>query len=316
MIAAMSYPKELRARVVAAVAQGEFTIAQIARIFGVGLTFVKKMLQLERAGDDLEPRHGGGPQPILQEKELALLRAEVQRQPDVTLAELQQILVDKAAVQASLPTICRALQELNLARKKKQLIARERDDEQRAAFRELIAQFHPSQFIFIDEMGSNLAMTRLYGRAAPGERVIDEVPGDRGKNLSTIGAIDLNGWRTGLSVSGAVAGETMIFFVAEMLAPTLKPGEVVILDNCAVHKMEEIEEAIEARGALALFLSPYSPDFNPIENCWSKVKTILRGLKPRTLEELLDGLVKAFSSVTKQDILGWFNHCGYQAACT
>jgi len=165
-------------------------------------------------------------------------------------------------------------------------------------------------------MGSNIALTRLYGRAAPGARVVDQVPGARGGNLSTIGALSLTGLRTGLSVPGAIDGETMVFFVEEMLAPLLKRGDVVFLDNCPIHKVEELEEAIEARGAWAVFLPPYSPDLNPIENCWSKVKAILRSLKPRTLEELLDALVEAFSSITVQDILGWFRHCGYQGART
>ena len=173
-----------------------------------------------------------------------------------------------------------------------------------------------SQFVFVDEMGTHLALTRLYARAAPGERVSDQVPGDHKGNLSTIGAIGLKGMRTGLSVAGAIDGETMIFFVEEMLAPTLQRGDVVFFDNCQIHKAEEIEEAIEARGAWVIFLPPYSPDLNPIENCWSKVKGILRSLKPRTLEDLLDALVDAFSSITVQDILGWFHHCGYQGACT
>lgn len=170
------------------------------------------------------------------------------------------------------------------------------------------------KYIFIDEMGSNIAMTRLYGRAEAGERVLDKVPGDRGGNVSTIGAIALDGIRSGLSVPGPIDGDTMVFFVEELLAPTLNRGEIVIMDNCSIHKMEEIEEAIEARGAWVIFLPRYSPDLNPIENCWSKVKSILRSLKPRTMEELMDALAKAFSSVTLQNILGWFNHCGYKAA--
>lgn len=170
--------------------------------------------------------------------------------------------------------------------------------------------------MFVDEMGSHLAMTRLYARAAPGERVFDKVPADHKGNLSTIGAMGLTGLRTGLSVPGAIDGETMVFFVEEMLAPTLKRDEVVFFDNCQIHKADEIEAAIAARGAWAIFLPPYSPDFNPIENCWSKVKSMLRSLKPRTLEELLDALVEAFSSITLQDILGWFRHCGYRGART
>jgi transposase len=165
-------------------------------------------------------------------------------------------------------------------------------------------------------MGSNLAMTRRYGRAAPGVRVRDAVPGDRGGNVSTIGAIDLTGIRTGLSVPGAIDGATMLFFVEELLAPTLKRGEVVFLDNCPIHKQEEIEELIDARGAGVVFLPSYSPDLNPIELCWSKVKARLRALKPRTPATLLDALVEAFATVTGHDIQGWFQHCGYKIAPT
>ncbi len=165
-------------------------------------------------------------------------------------------------------------------------------------------------------MGSHLALTRRYARAAPGQRVWEAVPADHKGNLSTIGAVGLTGMRTALSVPGAIDSETMIFFVEEMLVPTLRRGDCVFFDNCQIHKAHEIEEALERCGAWALFLPPYSPDFNPIENCWSKVKSILRSLKPRTLEELLDALVEAFSSITKQDILGWFRHCGYRVART
>ena len=127
----------------------------------------------------------------------------------------------------------------------------------------------------------------------PGQRVLDQVPGDRGGNVSTIGAIGLDGIRTGLSVPGAIDGETMLFFVEELLVPTLKRGDIVVMDNNPIHKLDEIEDAIEAVGAWVLFLPTYSPDLNPIENCWSKVKSRLRSLKPRTLPDLLDALVRS-----------------------
>ena len=114
-----AYPKELRERVVAAAEQGEYTIAEIANTFSVGVTFVKKMLKLHREGEDLAPRHGGGPVRLLGKKELELLRNEIKEHADATLEELQKMLADKAQVTASLPTICRALQQLNLPRKKK-----------------------------------------------------------------------------------------------------------------------------------------------------------------------------------------------------
>jgi transposase len=163
-------------------------------------------------------------------------------------------------------------------------------------------------------MGCNVAMTRRYGRAAPAKRVRDAVPGDRGGNGSTIGALDLRGFRTGLSVPGTIDGETLVFFIEERLAPTLKRGDLVFLDNCPIHEMEEIEDLIEARGAGVLFLPWYSPDLNPIEHGWAKVKTRLRALKPRTLEAVRTALVDAFATVTAHDIRGWFRHCGYRVA--
>ena len=165
-------------------------------------------------------------------------------------------------------------------------------------------------------MGSNLGLTRLYGRAAPGQRVLDQVPGDPGGNVSTIGAMGLKGIRTGLSVPGAIDGETMLFFVEDLLVPTLNRGDIVVMDNNPIHKLDEIEDAIEAAGAWVLFLPPYSPDLNPIELCWSKVKSRLRSLTPRTLPDLLDALGHASASLTQPDMLHWFQHCGYQVAST
>lgn len=134
--------------------------------------------------------------------------------------------------------------------------------------------------------------------------------------MSTIGAVTLNGVRTGLSVPGAIDGETLEFFVEELLAPTLKRGDLVFMDNCPIHKLAEIEDLIEACGAGLVFLPPYSPDLNPIEHCWAKVKTRLRALKPRTHEALLDALVDAFATITAHDLQGWFRHCGYRVAVT
>jgi transposase len=163
-------------------------------------------------------------------------------------------------------------------------------------------------------MGSHLGLTRLYGRAEPGQRVLDHVPGDRGGNVSTIGAMGRDGIRTGLSVPGAIDGETMLFFVEELLVPTLNRGDMVVRDNNPIHKLDEIEDAIEAAGAWVLFLPTYSPDLNPIELCWSKVKSCLRTLKPRTLPDLLDALGQAFSAISPLDIQHGFEHCGYQVA--
>lgn len=163
-------------------------------------------------------------------------------------------------------------------------------------------------------MGCNCALTRLYGRAAPGQRVVEATPAFHGGNISTIGALSLSGISTGLTVPGAIDADTITFFVEELLAPQLKPGNIVILDNCSIHKHDDVEDAIEARGADLLFLPPYSPDFNPIELFWSKIKAILRSLKARTITALQDALTAACSAVSRHDIIGWFHHCGYRGA--
>jgi transposase len=171
-----------------------------------------------------------------------------------------------------------------------------------------------NQFVFVDEMGSNISLARRYGRAEPGQRVQDSVPAARGENLSTIGAVALDGVRAVMSVPGAVDGEVYLTFVQQVLAPRLRAGEIVFMDNLSTHKMAAIEAAITAVGARVEFLPAYSPDLSPIENLWSKVKAILRAIGARTMRALMAALKKALGAVTLDDILGWFKHCGYRVA--
>ena len=210
------------------------------------------------------------------------------------------------------PGACRAW----ISPAKKSLIASEREEKARTKFRHLTSTRAREQFRFIDELGSKLGVTRRYGRAAPGHRVLEQVPGERGGNVSTLGALGRDGLRTGLRVPGAIDGETRLVFVEELLVPTLKRGAMVVRDNTPLHKLDAIEDALEAVGAGGLLLPPYSPDLNPIENCWAKVQALLRSLKPRTWQDLLEALVKAFSSIPQQDSLGWFQHWGYRVAPT
>lgn len=154
-------------------------------------------------------------------------------------------------------------------------------------------------------------MTRRYGRAPRGERVCDSAPRNYGAHTSVIGAMGLRGLVATLAVEGAV--DTLCFdaYVERVLAPRLRRGDVIVLDNLGAHRASRIEEVAAVRGAQVLWLSPYSPDFSPIEQCWSKIKTFLRGVKARTDEELDKALAQAISLVKKSDIRGWFRHCGY-----
>ncbi len=120
--------------------------------------------------------------------------------------------------------------------------------------------------------------------------------------------------RAAVSLPGPVDGETFLFFVQQVLSPTLSPGEIVLMDNIPTHKVEGVQEALEAVGARVEYLPPYSPDLSPIENFWSKVKTCLRRIGARTLADLLAALQQAFATVTLENILGWFTHCGYKVA--
>jgi transposase len=163
-------------------------------------------------------------------------------------------------------------------------------------------------------MGSNLALARRYGRAEPGVRVKDEIPSARGENISTLGALALDGVRAAWSLPGAVDGEIFLRFVRQALVPRLHPGDIVFMDNVATHKVAGVVEAIEAVGARVEYLPEYSPDLSPLENFWSKVKAILRGIGARNPEDLFAALKRAFAAVTLEDIVGWFIHCGYRVA--
>ncbi len=167
------------------------------------------------------------------------------------------------------------------------------------------------RFKFIDEAGSNIAMTRMYGRAAPGMRVVETVPQNYGKNVSMLAAISLGGIEAPMTISGAVDGLVFLEYVKQVLCPTLQAGDVVVMDNLSAHKVKGVKEAIESCGAKVLYLPPYSPDLNPIEKCWSKIKTYLRQAKARTREALEQALKEALLLITKEDAEGWFTSCGY-----
>ena len=164
---------------------------------------------------------------------------------------------------------------------------------------------------FLDEAGSNIAMTRLYGRAAPGERVVDSAPQNYGENITMLATLSLAGIAAPMTVAGAVDGVVFRTYVEAVLAPTLSPGDIVIMDNLGAHKVSGVCESIEARGAKVIYLPPYSPDLNPIEKCWSKIKTYLRAAKARTREALEKALKEALQLVSAKDAIGWFASCGY-----
>jgi len=181
----------------------------------------------------------------------------------------------------------------------------------RSAWWERAADFVIERLKFLDESGSNLALTRFYGRAAPGVRVAEGVPQNYGENVTMLAAIGLGGVSAPMTVNGAVDGEVFLIYVREVLAPTLSAGDIVVMDNLGAHRVAGVREAIEAAGARLEYLPPYSPDFNPVEKCWSKVKTYLRRAKARTREALEAALTEALLTISEADARAWFTHCRY-----
>jgi transposase len=154
-------------------------------------------------------------------------------------------------------------------------------------------------------------MTRLYGRAPRGERIVGTVPQNYGANVTMLAALASHGVEAVMTINGATDAEVFRADVAQVLRPTLRPGDIVIMDNLRAHKAAGIHEVIEQAGAQVLYLPPYSPDLSPIEPCWSKLKTALRTAKARTREVLEHAIAQALATITVADAHSWFHHCGY-----
>ena len=173
---------------------------------------------------------------------------------------------------------------------------------ERLEFWQLVQGLWAQDFIFIDESGVNLALTRLYARAPKGKRAHGKRPSKRGKRVAIMSAISLKEVMTHFHVLGATDGLTFEAFTAQKLVSKRWKGACVMMDNCSIHKGKEIRELIEEAGAKLIFLPPYSPDFSPLENCFSKIKSILRSIGARTYPELVEAIEQAFSQVSLEDL--------------
>jgi len=176
---------------------------------------------------------------------------------------------------------------------------------------EQFADVRVEQLIFLDEFGATTTMQRTHGRAPPGERVVSKVPHGHWKVISTIAAMTVKGIEASASFDGATDTELFVTFVREALVPMLRPGQVVVMDNLPAHKSPEVDRLIESAAARVLRLPPYSPDFNPIEQAISKIKSVLRKLAHRSIDGLFDGIAKALGSIRPTDALHYIVHGGY-----
>ncbi len=184
----------------------------------------------------------------------------------------------------------------------------------RQAFCERQETFDSKDLVFLDECGSNAAMAPRYGRALKGQRVHEGRPVNYGKNLTILGALTQDGFTAAMTTEGSTTTAVFLAFVQNILAPTLRKGHLVILDNLSAHKSKCVVQAIEKTGARVCFLPPYSPDLNPIESAWAKLKHGLRKRRARTIEALNHEIADLLPTITPKDAQGWFGLCGYGAS--
>ena len=191
--------------------------------------------------------------------------------------------------------------------------ATQRDEWLTAAWRVIVAgALDPRRFVFVDEMGTNTSLCALYAYAPKeGRGAYTRVPRNRGANTTLLASMSLEGMGPCLAVEGATTATVLETYVQRVLAPSLRRGQIIVLDNLSAHKSERAKELIEERGCQLLYLPAYSPDFNPIEEAFSKIKSALRKAQARTREALVEALGVAISAVTTRDAHGFFEHGGY-----
>ena len=296
-----AYSMDLRERVAATVDEGRRSRREIARLFRVSLSFVSRLLKRRREAGSLAPApHRGGHRPALDFAARWRLRRLAREHNDDTLDELRR----RGGFACSLTTIWRVLRRGGLTRKVKSLHADERDrpdvKRKRRSFRRRVRRIEPGRLKFVDESGANTAMARTHAWSPRGERAVGSAPG-KWESFTVIAALGL---------PGSVDAAAFDSYVAAVLAPALRPGDVVIWDNLPTHQGRAAAAAVRGAGARLMFLSPYSPDYTPIERLWSKIKTYLRRVAARTKDSLYGALGEALESVTAQDIIGWFEHAG------
>lgn len=165
--------------------------------------------------------------------------------------------------------------------------------------------------MFVDECGTHTSMTRLRARAPKGERAYGRVPRNRGRNTTLLASMTHEGMGPSMAVEGATTAGVFEAYVERVLAPSLKPGQVVVMDNLGAHRGHRVRELVEGRGCGLVFLPPYSPDFSPIEEAFSKIKALLRKAQARNRGDLVEAIGRALSAVSAKDAGGFFGHCGY-----
>ena len=311
---ARAYSQDLRDRVIDAALSGP-SLRQAAARFNIGVSTVIGWVGRLRDSGEPSARRQGRPRGLKLDPHKDFLLPLIKAEPDMTIEKMRERLRDERGVKASVGTIWTFLDRCKLSFKKKTAHASEQDRpdvlKQREDWFEGQLDLDPAKLVFIDETWASTNMAPLRGWAPKGERLRAGVPHGHWKRTTFIAGLRLSGLSAPMVLDGSINGTSFLDYVKRVLVPTLSPGETVVADNLSSHKGDEVRKAIEAAGATIRFLPPYSPDFNPIEKAFSKLKALLRRAAERSVEVLHKTIMRLARLFTPTESANFFAACGY-----
>ncbi len=306
---------DLRRRVVTAVVDGGMTRRGAARRFGIAPSTAIKWVSAWRRTGSYRPRAQGGDRRSRRiEAHAEVVLALVDETPDMTLAEIATHLEDEHGLRVSQSAVWRFFHRRGITFKKTAHASEQQRPDvlrRRRAWVEAQPDLDPEKLVFVDETGASTKMARRSGRALRGHRCRAPVPHGHWKTTTFVGALRLSGMTAPMVLDGAMYGAAFLAYVEKMLVPTLEPGDIVIMDNLPAHRSAAVRDAIQGAGAELRFLPPYSPDFNPIEMAFSKLKASLKRRAARSVNELWEVIGEATDSFTPAECQNYFNAAGY-----
>ena len=310
-----SYSEDLRARVVAAV-DGGLAARAAAKLFRVSVSYIyKALIRRRRTGEvSASPRRGHRPRKLSPAQEAALA-AHIEAHPDLTLAALQAWLLAEHEVRLSNGAMWSAVARLGLSFKKRRSARASktaRTSRRDAVFGRPRGPLSISTSVFIDETGASTKMTRLYGRARRGRRLFAKAPFGHWKTTTFVAALRRAGLGAPMVLDGPMTGQAFLAYVEQVLIPTLQPDDIVVMDNLSAHKIAAVRAAIAKAGAQFFLLPPYSPDMNPIEMAFSKLKTLLRQAPERTRDGLRRRIGELLDRFTPDECANYLAAAGYR----
>jgi transposase len=315
--AVMALSMDIRRKVMKAIASGMSRRRAAAR-FDIGpATAVRWAKRVEVTGNVAPLKMGGDHRSQSIEAHADFLLGQIEKKPDLTIMELRETLRERHGLGVGYGTMWRFLARHRITRKKKTGHASEQERDDIAAAREDWFEgqldLDPSKLVFIDESAISTNMARRFGWAPQGERCRASVPFGHWKTKTLIAALRWERIDAPMTIDGALDGAAFLAYVEQVLAPTLSAGETVMMDNVPTHKIAGVQAAIEAKGASIVYLPPYSPDFNPIEKPFSKIKSILERIAARTAKALEAGVGEALRTFTPKQCMNYFASSGYDA---